>query len=656
MTKSETTTMKKTTIHLLLLLLTLIATLTISTLPVAAQTEAWLDDVTEAVKLDGVPAWRLYVTDVDGDRYPDIFIVNGVYKRGQLHLFVNRPDPENPNQRIFVDITEESQINTNPDASITDGRVADVGALADIDNDGDVDLVTGRFWYSLDNYSMEKDGAEVMLNDGTGHFSHVKNDGLDKEKILNATGMSFLDYNKDGNLDLYVGTFSVNHAISYYQNDMLFKGNGDGTFTNVTTTSGIGRVEQPLYGVSVGDWNNDGWADVITAPYCRTNGSLWMNNGDGTFTDVAPMVGYSARATGGDHGQNLCQWEGLPYDFDNDGDLDILQVLVHGGYQPGEGRTVISVNGGAADNYSLKWEHNRIARSAPPSSHLGDMSASWIDLDLDGLVDLVIDQSQYPQANTAGQERTYLLMQQEAGNLFVDKTAEFGMLDSLSTPGASELIDYDLDGDDDLLIVVNTNRNQKNSLHLLENRVDNDNNRIGVKLIAPKGVNHDAIGARITVTANGRTQMQEVTAGHGHFGGQQPLFRNFGVGSAKTIDKIEVRWPGIDVANTVVTNVDANQTITVNGLLGVDDQQVSDDRYAVTLSPQPAKNNLQVTHKQILAGNQWELFDSEGARVIVGQTSYGSTTIDLANIPSGRYVLLIKSDKATVTRPVIVRR
>ena len=637
----------------------LLALLTIGlSAPAAAQQGEWLDDVTTSVGLEGVPAWRLYVTDVDGDDYPDIFIINGVYKRGQLHLWMNRPNPEDPTRRIFVDMTEESGINTNADGSVTDGRVADVGALADIDNDGDVDLVTGRFWYAVANLEHEDDRAEVMLNDGNGHFSHVARDGLDRESLINATGMTFLDYDKDGNLDLYVGTFSINHAASYYQSDMLFRGNGDGTFTNVSKPSGIDPVSQPLYGVSAGDWNNDGWTDIITAPYCRTNGSLWMNNGDGTFTDVAPMVGYNARTTGGDNGQNLCQWEGLPHDFDNDGDLDILQVLVHGGYHPGEGRTVMAVNGGAAANHQLQWEHDRINRSAPATSHLGDMSASFVDLDLDGLVDLVINQSQYPQANTAGQERTYLLLQQET-NDFADKTSEFDMIDSLPAPGASELIDYDLDGDDDLLIVVNTNRNQNNSLHLIENRVTdeasgNENNRIGVRLIAPNGVNRNAIGARIMVTADGRTQMQELTAGHGHFGGQQPLVRNFGVGTATTVDKIEVRWPGIDVPNSVVEDIPVNQTLTINGLLGVDDEQATSG--AISLSPQPVIDDLRITHSDIGADNPWQIYDTEGSRLLVGATGSSATTIDLSGLPSGRYVLVIDTETTTVTRPVVVRR
>jgi hypothetical protein len=96
-----------------------------------------------------------------------------------------------------------------------------------------------------------------------------------------------------------------------------------------------------MYGVNVTDWNNDGWQDIITSPYCRSSGSLFENMKEGYFRDASFTAKYSAQRMGGDHGQALCQWEANPADFDNDGDMDLLQVSVHGGYDEGEGRTHI---------------------------------------------------------------------------------------------------------------------------------------------------------------------------------------------------------------------------------------------------------------------------------------------------------------------------
>lgn len=634
---------------------TLLFTTTVAHTSLAAQDASWFGDVTTAVGLDSVPAWRLYVSDVDGDRYPDLVIINGIYKRGQLSLWMNRPDPENDQKRIFVEMTEESNINANTDAGITEGRVADVGALADIDNDGDVDLVTARFYYDPVDYLMTEDKAAVMLNDGNGHFTHVRNNGLDNVTIMNATGLGFLDYNLDGVLDLYVGTFSLSHPSSLYQADMLFRGNGDGTFTDVSRASGVDKVSQPLYGMNVADWNNDGWPDVITAPYCRTGGSLWMNNGDGTFTDVASTAGYSARTRQGDNGQNLCQWEGMPADFDNDGDIDILQVMVHGGYNANEGRTVIAVNGGLQEGYGLTWDLDRIRRSAPTNSHIGDMSGSWVDFDNDGLLDLVINQSQYPQANAEGVERSYFL-KQNAEHTFDDITAALGLSDMLLAPGASEVIDYDLDGDDDLFIVVNTNKNQKNTLQLIENRIGTKNSWVTVALDPPGGVNRDAIGARIMVTANNVTQTQEITAGNGHFGGQQPLVRNFGLGDATEIEKIEVRWPGLGIPNTIVENPAINTRLTLSAASGVSDERTTTG--SVTMRPQPVDSELHVQHTSASDERTWRLVDVEGRTVVTGTIKAGvaETTIAVDSLPTGRYLLLIDEEGKMNAQPVVIRR
>lgn len=622
----------------------------------SAQDASWFNDVSSAVGLDSVPAWRLYVTDVNGDQYPDLVIINGIYKRGQLSLWVNLPDPENSDERIFVDMTEESGINDNPDGSITDGRVADVGALADVDNDGDVDLVTARFYYNPNDYKLTEDKAAVMLNDGSGHFTHVTNNGLDDVLILNATGLGFLDYDLDGILDLYVGTFSIDHQFSLYQNDMLFRGNGDGTFSDVTKPSGIERVSQPLYGMNVADWNNDGWPDVITAPYCRTGGSLWMNNGDGTFTDVAGTTGYNAQALGGDNGQRLCQWEGMPADFDNDGDIDVLQVMVHGGYNVNEGRTVIAVNQGAEGGYAMPWELDRIRRAAPSTSHIGDMSGSWIDLDNDGRLDLVINQSQYPQANAAGVERSYFMWQNEEQK-FDDITADLGLADQLLAPGASEVIDYDLDGDDDLFIVVNTNRNQKNTLRLIENNIGSSRSWVRVALDPPSGVNGDAIGARIMVTADGVTQTQEITAGNGHFGGQQPLIRNFGLGDAEKIEKIEVRWPGIGVQNSIVEEPPLNTLITLGGTSSVE-PGAGRDELRVTTRPQPVSSELRVTHLVAEGERSWRIVDVEGRTAMVGTVLSGTeeTTIAVDALPAGRYLLIVGEGEGMTAQPILVTR
>lgn len=624
-----------------------------------AQDNTWFVDVTEDVGFTDVPAWRLYVTDVNGDEYPDLMIINGINKRNQLSLWLNMPDPESGDaaDRIFVDVTEQSGINANINPQV-DGRVADVGALADIDNDGDVDLVTGRFYYSPADYEMPEDRAAVMLNDGNGVFTLVDGNGLDGITLLNATGLSYFDYNLDGLLDLYVGTFSLNHQASSYMADYLMQGMGNGTFADVSQESRIGWTSQPLYGSNICDWNNDGWPDVLTSPYCRTSGSLWRNNKDGTFTDVAFEAGYSTRVFNGDNGQNLCQWEGMPADFDNDGDFDVLQVLVHGGYHTNEGRTVLSVNQGEEAGYRFEWQLDRVRRDAPNNSHLGDMSGSWVDFDNDGWLDLVINQSQYPQANVAGVERSYFLKQNDS-NYFDDVTASLGLADKLLAPGASEVIDYDRDGDDDLLIVVNTNRNQNNTLKLLRNDIGDDNNWVGIRLNAPDDVNRNAIGARIKVTAGGMTQMRELTAGHGHFGGQQPLIQNIGIGENESIERIEVRWPNTSLSTTVVENPPVNRIITIekNGLAGVEGGD--DVAGQMLLSPNPVDDMLNVRLPQgFRHSGSARITDALGRDVAEHQVMQGveEFVLPVRELDAGYYFLHLEGIGGNnLSRPFIVR-
>src|SRR5690606_4100460 len=119
------------------------------------------------------------------------------------------------------------------------------------------------------------------------------------------------------------------------------------------------------------------------------------NNGDGTFTDVAAAVGYNARYMAGDGGQTMCMWGNVPEDYDNDGDMDFFFNLVHGGAGANEGRSAVVVNGGAGNGYKLTPDRSLTERKWLQSSHLGDYDASWLDVDNDGLMDLVLSQGHY---------------------------------------------------------------------------------------------------------------------------------------------------------------------------------------------------------------------------------------------------------------------
>ncbi len=550
----------------------------------------WIKDITHDAGLTEAKGSRIQLVDVNGDDYPDLMWggdVGIIKNHVRLFLNIENPDKDSPNKRIFVDYTEESGI-TESRVPENDDRIADVSAMADLDNDGDMDLLTSIYYHRLQMYGNDPgDRTEVFLNDGTGHFTMVENNGLHDFSfvdslpggLINATGIAFLDYDYDGILDVYFSTWFVDYAANlaglgeYKMRDFLFKGNGDGSFSHVPD-AGIQHVAQPMYGVNVTDWNNDGWQDIATSPYCRSRGSLYRNNKDGSFTDASVSVNYNAQDMQGDHGQNLCQWEANTGDFDNDGDMDFLQVSVHGGYDNAEGRTHITVNEGAANNYHLHWDIDRIRRDAPNSSHLGDQGGQFFDINGDGLLDVTIGQMAYPQANIYGQERLYICMQNDSG-YFDDISRKIGVFD-MKEAHSMEPGDFDLDGDQDLFFSHNFRDTIEGGAYdgtdsiisymrisLLRNDIGNKKTWSSVKLTAGENTNQSALGARIKVYSRNKTQMQEIQAGLGHFAGQQPFIRNFGLGDDNYIDSIVVRWPNANLNTSIIENPPTNLIIEI---------------------------------------------------------------------------------------------
>jgi hypothetical protein len=557
---------------------------------VNAQSPDWFTDVSSETGIDKALGARVWVADVNGDNYPDLLTNEGKAIRNKLVLFLNMQNPESadPTDRIFADMTEGSGINAHFESS--EDRFSDVAALADVDNDGDVDLVTSTYFHRISSFFVDEDSieqghySEVLLNDGTGKFTIVPDHGLREIIIhafpirgrdfppyfLNSTSISFLDYDNDGNIDMYFGTWFTHYNPQQGYNvkmvDLLFKGYGNGKFERIKDEA-ITDVVEPMYGINVTDWNNDGWQDVITSPYCRSEGSLFKNNGDGTFTDVAEEANYSAQHLGGDNGQHLCQWEAMPGDFDNDGDMDLLQVSVHGGYMEGEGRTTIAVNQGPENGYKYDWELDRLMRDAPENrTHVGDMGGQWIDLDNDGYLDVMIGQQGYENSqyniNMEGQTRLYVLKQNDEGK-FEDITKDLGLFESMRRVHSLEPVDFDLDGDLDMLFSrqVSLDGETVMQMTLLENEFANQKNWLAIKLDAPEDVNQSAIGARVYVYTQDMMQMREIQAGAGHFGGQNPFIIHTGIEDHNRVDSLVIRWVNKDIKETKIYNPPINTII-----------------------------------------------------------------------------------------------
>lgn len=625
----------------------------------SAQDSTWFRIVTTEVGFgQDTKALRFNALDLNGDRFPDIAVVRSTYKRGDMRVYLNQENPTVPPAGIpprrFVDRTVESAVNKHPWLDTT--KKVECISFGDVDNDGDPDLINAVWMYNT-NIPFPEDQSEVLLNDGNAVFSHVADDGFEtladpsaSAWPLSISGSSFLDYDLDGLLDVYVASYWRTPNGPYHP-DRLMKGKGDGTFTDVSSQARV-TAAYPMQGASCTDWNNDGWTDVLTSPYCRSNGSLLRNEGDGSFRDIAPSVGYNARQLQGDNGQNLCQWGAYPYDFDNDGDMDVLQVMVHGGLDANEGRTVLAINQGPADGYRLAQDLTRLHRSNPQSSHLGNMDAQCLDMNNDMLADIIITECEYLDAT----DRPYFYLQGQ-DNHFYDITPQLGLVGRIRSAHSLEALDYDRDGDFDIVMNSNHFAAQGNTdradIVFLENRIGNTNNWIGVQLDPPPGVNRAAIGARVVVYAGGVRQMQEVQAGRGHFSGQQPLELLFGLGRNAVVDSIVVMWPRYPFAHTTVTNVPPNQYIDIDGSVLAAGDAPSVSSLELDFHPNPVRGTLRLTGT-VPQDASVSLWNPLGQRVYEGPAS--SQWIDVTALQPGMYLLRLQSAESIAVRKVCVVR
>jgi hypothetical protein len=492
--------------------------------------------------------------DYDNDGWLDIYLTNGSRLDAKwgpgtaptTHLFKNNRDG------TFTDVTEKSGLGRS-------GWQTGV-CVGDYDNDGWDDLFC-TFW-----------GHNILFhNNGNGTFTDVtKKAGLTQSKGRWGTGASFVDYDRDGHLDLFVCNFvkldpdnppSINDA-SFCQwkgvptmcgprglpgdTNILYHNNGDGTFTDVSEKAGILKPG-PRYSITsvCCDFDNDGWPDIYVAVDSMPS-ILYQNNHDGTFTDVAIMAGCAYNADGHEQaGMGLAV-----ADYDCDGWFDIFKTnfaddtsnLYHNN---GDGTfSDLSFNSGVGiNNTYVGW------------------GCGFIDYDNDGWTDIVqINGHVYPEIDKYNFGETFKnprLVYKNLGNgSFKDVSAAMGpgITARYSSRGAA-FGDYDNDGAMDMLIL---NMNEPPSL--LHNVGGNKQNWIKLKLVGTK-CNRTAIGARARVITGKHVQMLEVQSGASVMS-QNDLRLHFGVGTNSVVDAIEVKWPTTQKVEKF-TNVKANQILTI---------------------------------------------------------------------------------------------
>ena len=553
----------------------------------------------------GVTGRRISAVDLDGDGWTDLVIrsasnkavTHGFGPQDPKHVWVLR----NKGDGTFEDITQGSGLLARRDGRVDVGRPAEIWAFGDVDNDGDLD---GYSTFSNSDQAMlSQESAEIMLNQGDGTFAlgPLEHDLRVKGSSVRG-GASFVDTDRDGALDVWVGAGGPGQ-------DELYAGDGKGAFGRVTGARGLttkswrsaaevnsAQGHTNSWAVGACDLNNDGLAELTSASYSRAPNHLWLaqqqgGGGELRYLNRSIGSGYAFDANqdwsdnesarchcklnpqdqgcagvpapayilcqsqqnafrwdhqfdqeayrlGGNSGTTVCA------DLNNDGWMDLLTTeIVHWDVGGSSDRSEILYN---TKDPLVRFERPGREQTGLTRTHSGvswdegDITAAAFDFDNDGRLDLYIGSTDY--AGTRG-----LLYHQRPDATFEPVPLAVG-IDHTSSHGLG-VADFDRDGDLDLIVGHSRSRCSTGShcypsahVRLFENLAGHHNNWVQLELVGASGSNRSAIGARIEVEAGPLKQTHEISGGHGHYGIQHDLVAHFGLAD-QCEATVLITWP-----------------------------------------------------------------------------------------------------------------
>ena len=477
--------------------------------------------------------------DYDLDGLEDIYFLNGAPLKGtQTTTTARNALYRNNGDWTFTDVTDA--------AGVGDPGFALGGTAGDYDDDGDLDLYVTNF------------GPNVLLrNDGNGSFSDVTTAANVSGGDRVGAGCSFFDMDADGDLDLYAANYVdfryENHvpiemkghrfqAGPQYYNpvpDSLFRNNGDGTFSDVSESSGIAAFSGPGMATLCWDFDTDGDEDVFVCNDGKPN-FLFLNDGKGHFTESAVLAGlaYDFNGTANSNMGVDCA------DYDGDGHLDLFTT----DYQAELPILYRNLGNGLYEDVSTSA---KIDDDLYAHVHWG---TGFADFDNDTDRDLFVacghfDPIELIDDRTAKKVRNYLLMNLGDGT-FADVSQQCGDgMEVIASSRGAGFDDLDNDGDVDAVVL-----NSDSQPTVLRNDSQTEHHWLQVRLRCPES-NHFAIGAQARVIMGEHSQLGISVSGRGY----QSYFGtrlHFGLGFHESVDKVEVRWPDGTVESFQVDSVD----------------------------------------------------------------------------------------------------
>ncbi len=458
---------------------------------------------------------------------------------GDLDLLQIRfPPPGKPTlpapNRLFQQQPDGTFLDVTSTAGLDDPGYGQGAAVGDTDNDGALDVYVTNF------------GPDAFyLNNGDGTFSNATvSAGFSGDHW--SSSAAFFDYDRDGDLDLYVVRYllfdsgitcrSRNDRTVYcgpqsFEGvlDALYRNNGDGTFSDVTATAGIASPGKGL-GVVCADLTGDGWVDIYVANDQEAN-HLWVNNGDGTFTDEAVMRGVAFNA----YGEAEASMGVTVGDVNGDGRLDLFMTHLRD-----ETNTLYT-----ATEYGIFVDTSEASGLAAVDRGYTGFGCGFFDYDNDGDLDLALVNgavrrgSKFPGANVGEFWNLYaepnLLFQNDGSGVFTHISSLAGAFaNQVEVSRGLAFGDADLDGDEDLVV------GNLNGIRVFRNDAPPLSNH-WLRVRAMDG-NRDAIGAEVTVVTADAEFVRLILTGYSYLSSSQ-LRAHFGLGTIEVVESIEIEWP-----------------------------------------------------------------------------------------------------------------